>query len=141
MIHQSSRAKDSLFDLSSLSLLETNELNEITIDYNPFVSIFYSDYPVVEIFLAHQINHRQPDLSQANEMLINKQGQVALVFRKDWQTKVRSVDSNEETWLSQVYIESSIEDVLKNSHSNTLPFEIWLPKAIEDQLINRIEKI
>ena len=141
MIHQSSRAKDSHFELGSLSLLETSGLNEITIEYKSSVSVFYSDYPIVEIFLAHQIDSEKPDLSHANEMLSAKQGQVALISREGWQTKVRVVDKNEEAWLSLIYFETTIVDVLSNGQSETLPFEIWLPKSIEEQLIHRIERI
>jgi len=140
IIHMSSKAEDNNIDLNSLLLLESHDLNDLQLTYNPSVNVFYSDYPIVDIYIAHDKDKVNPDLSEAKYKLSSGLGQTSLICRQDWKTAVREVKTKERCWLVSSVHEISIMEVLNNS-SDTLPLETWLPQAIQESLFLKIELI
>ena len=144
-IHLNYKVSNTNLDVESLSLIASNHLNDITIEFNAGTYLLSSKYPIVEIYQAHIANKETPDLTKSQEMLASQEGQTALITLEDWITTVRVVKDEEMYWLDMINNSQSLANRIENSNqdkdSNTLAFEQWLPNAIEQKLIYKIKTI
>ncbi len=144
--HQAERAEDYHLNTESYQLLVNEDAALGTFSVNPTVQIFKSDYPIVDIWLAHNLPEKdRPEfLETARTKLESRQGQTILLWRQHWQVQVRAISSEEHLWLKSLSKKWSLEQSL-DCLEQTLPkhhfaFEAWLPGAIESHLIIGFEQ-
>jgi len=128
-------------DFESLALLELQPTEQLRLILNPTVRIIDSNYPIVDIYLAHQQNSDNPDLSVASQKLAEGIGQSAMVVRKEWQSEVSCIDQQERYWIEGCLQSIPLGNLLEDFHKPAMSFEKWLPLMIERQLFNKIDLI
>lgn len=144
-IHMLGREKDVELDMNSISLLADNELDQLRVVLNPSIQLLDSEFPIIDIYNANHSLTSQVDqyLNQAKHKLVAGVGQTALLYRPEFKPLVRTVDSNEHTWLrlmqQGISIGSALDYLLDSKYEFSL--EAWLPLAIKQNLISHLEKI
>ena len=110
---------------------------------NSTATVVSFDFPVVDIWLAHNLpeGERAEWMAMAREKLADNQKQTALIWRRQWQVQVRSINDSEKQWLEYVEtgeaLESAINKLSADINSRKLEpfaFDQWLPGAIESHL-------
>lgn len=113
------------------------DLSSLSIDYCAGANLLQSTYPVVDIWQAHQIvnEHERHDLiSQAKQKISEGVGQIALVWRPQWQARVREVNTVESEWLINTFNGSSIKQALENVNP-LFSLADWLHQSTSDGLV------
>ncbi|MRI33121.1 hypothetical protein EOPP23_09010 [Endozoicomonas sp. OPT23] len=155
--HQAERAEDYQLNAESYQLLASDDAALGTLLVNPTAQIFESNFPVVDIWLAHNLpeKDRTEFLEAAKEKLQQCQGQVVLLWRQHWHVQVRAISSEEHLWLGYLSDKQSLEQALsqleqtrfeqsqseKSQTEHHFTFEQWLPGAIESHLITGFEPL
>lgn len=138
--HWCERTADASLKLESLQLLTTENPYQVRLELGAGVSIVASDYPVVDIWLAHQPIREQAgrSLDLAKEKLSAQIAQTALVWRREWKARVCSLDATEQFWMENLLKGFSLGDALDQMNGRDFRFEAWLPRAIENRIITGI---
>ena len=122
---------------SEIEISNEKDLSLLSIRYCAGTSVLTSDYPIVDIYLAHQTENapdRQNLMMQAKQKLSEGIGQNALIWRPHWRALVREVNTYESNWLIKTFEGHSISSALKTV-SATFNFENWLHQSISDGLV------
>lgn len=133
-------------DHLSLQLLESESLDNLKLVINPTLKVINSDFPIVDVYLAHQQSAKNPDLTVAAEKISNGIGDTAVIVKQGWHSKVFSLEPSWQHWLSlnnQYEKEAglSIGSLIESSSKSTLTFDQWLPLSIEKNLFSKIQTI
>lgn len=125
-------------DRKPLSELEINsDLSRLSVNYCVGTRLLQSVYPVVDIWLAHQASNRRERhylLTLAKDKISQGKGQVALVWRPQWQALVREVQETESHWLINTFNGDSIAEALEKVNPN-FSLEDWLHQSTSDGLV------
>lgn len=144
-LHILGREKDTAVDMNSMSLLATCELEELRIVLNPALKLFVSKFPIVDIYNANHSQESQVEtyLTQAKQKLTEGSGQVALIYRPQYKPLLRILEPSEHDWLKLIQQGCCIGQSLDRlvGHDQNFSLETWLPLAIQQNLILRLEKI
>ncbi|MGI9273813.1 MAG: HvfC/BufC family peptide modification chaperone [Endozoicomonas sp.] len=142
LYHQCGRRADPQTDFASFRLLSSETASSGRLLCNPTLTLRGFDHPSVEIWNAHNVDEpaRSGLLKRAGEKLASGEGESGLVWRKHWRTLVRSIDEQEQLWLSLLMSDLSIDDALaavnNEGHcSGSFAFDRWLPDAIENHIV------
>ena len=144
--HQAERAADYKLDVESYQLLANEDAAAGSFSVNPTVQVFESGYPVVDIWLAHNMpgKDRSEFLQEARAKLEAGEGQIVLLWRQHWQAQVRAISSEEHHWLGclgkGLSLEQSLDQLEQQLPEHRFDFEHWLPGAIESHLIIGFEQ-
>lgn len=114
-----------------------SDLSSLSIRYCAGANLLQSTYPVVDIWQAHQTvnEHERHDLlSQAKQKIAEGVGQIALVWRPQWQARVREVNTVESEWLMNTFNGSAIKEALENVNP-TFSLADWLHQSTSDGLV------
>lgn len=114
-----------------------SDLSSLSIHYCAGANLLQSAYPVVDIWLAHQTvdKHEHHDLlSQAKQKMSLGVGQVALIWRPQWQARVREVNIMESDWLINTLNGGSIREALEKVNP-AFSLADWLYQATSDGLV------
>jgi hypothetical protein len=144
LMHMQGREKDTGIDMASMTLLAECELDQLRLVLNPAIRILESDYPVIEIYQANtQSDHAETYLHKAQQKLANNIGQNCLIYRPQYKPLIREIDSAELNWLRLIQQGSSIGQALDTLliQDQKFSLEIWLPLAIQQNLIRMMRKI
>lgn len=142
LCHQSERAGNIATDLNSLPLLAENDIYQVTIKLCSGVFILTSQYPVVDIWNAHQGAEKSTRLfAQAAQSITNKEPQSALVWRPEWKPKVKKITASEFLFLQHTLAGQSVGESLDAMSSTDFSFQTWLPQALENGLLCGIEPL
>jgi len=122
---------------SSSEISIDTDLTRLSIDYCAGTHLLRSDYPIVDIKLAHlakQDSDRDDLLRQARIKISQGIGQTALVWRPHWQALVREVSQDESDWLTITFKGESISKALDKVSTN-FNFNKWLHQSTSDGLV------
>ncbi len=136
--HLIERAEESKAELLKHELIP-HHLEHVRLQYAVGTQIICSDYPIVDIWMAHQtkISNRKVELlEQARQKLLNHQGQKALIWRPKWKSRVRSVKSIEESWLDFTLANHTMSESLKHVSNTDFSLIKWLPTAFDEGLVS-----
>lgn len=114
-----------------------SDLSSLSIHYCAGANLLRSAYPIVDIWLAHQTldEHERHDfLSLAKQKISQGVGQIALIWRPQWQAKVREVNTVESEWLINTFNGSSIKEALEKVNP-TFSLADWLHQTTSDGLV------
>lgn len=118
------------------------DLTQLSIQYCAGANVLQSNYPLVDIKRGHQAtddHDRHYYLRHAKDKISQGIGQNALVWRPQWQSLVRDVNSDESDWLTITLNGGSISEAL-DKVSTTFNFETWLNQSIQDGLVKGFYK-
>lgn len=139
--HQAERAEDYNFEPESYQQLADQNAAAGTLIVNPTSQVFTSDYPVVDIWLAHNLpeKDRAEFMASAREKLAEQKGQTVLLWRQHWQVQVRAIHAEECHWLEYLSagfsLEKSLNQLEEDFSAPGFAFDQWLPGAIESHLV------
>jgi hypothetical protein len=145
--HKSERATDHCVDMDSLQLLASVDIDELMVRFPQSLFIATSDYPVVELWLAH---HGDPQSGEeyfglAKDLLSQQHKQQhALIYRPQYKAYVVELDELEFRWFSLLQRGLSLGkalDTLCEVGESAFVFENWLAKAIEHKLISSFYQV
>ncbi|MCW7552927.1 DNA-binding domain-containing protein [Endozoicomonas gorgoniicola] len=146
--HSMERAANPELRFESFQLLAEQGAHSGKILLNSTAVIMTFDFPVADIWQAHQSqdDQRKEYMTIAREKIQANTQQAVLIWRKHWQVKIRPVSQTERIWLEQLLAGLSLEHALNQlslfTHKQNLPeleFEQWLPEAIEEHLATGFE--
>lgn len=146
LMHLQGREKDIDIDMTSMTLLAEYELDQLRLVLNPAIRILESEYPVIEIYKANtQTDHAEKYLHKAQQKLANNIGQNCLIYRTQFKSLVRALDSAELNWLRLIQQEKSIGQALDALDAlliqgQQFSLENWLLLAIQQNLIFNLKK-
>ena len=136
--HQCERAVDPMVDTASFQQLSAPQAGQGFLECNATLTQFYSDYPVVDIWLVHNGDEaeRSQWMARAKQKLNHGEGQSALIWRRQWQAQVRESSPGESIWLKQLQQHRPIEEALDATLAEHIfDFSAWLPDAIALHLV------
>jgi len=138
-IHCALQGKDQTLDQASLSLLQSSEPENIVVEFNTNVSLVKTIYPLTEIYQAHHGDkiQREVAMKQAKSALSSPlQEHVVMIYRPEFQPQVTRLTHSESEFILCLHAGNSLVKSLDTvSHFNDFSFELWLLKAIEQNLI------
>ena len=136
LCHKAERACD-VVNITEFDLAPEANLASLKLQYCAGVALLESNYPVVDIWQAHQTSdkhQRQSFFQQAKNKLSDGTGQHVQVWRPQWKANVREVDEAENDWLRLTVSGFGISDALDQVHPQ-FNFETWLQQSISEGLI------
>lgn len=139
--HWCERSADVTLDLASLQLLSTRSPYRIKLTPGAGVSVVTSNYPVVDIWYAHQTagDEMKNALTQAKEKLDAQVGQTALIWRREWKARVCALNKTERIWINALLTGCSLGEALDRMRGTDFLLETWLPQALENRMIVGIQ--
>lgn len=130
-LHRCATAADSLADPTSLTLLTTQEPDQLGLRLAPGCAVLRSPWPIVSILGAHI--HGVPDLAEAGAELRSGVSQDVVVWRQGLRPKFRQALPGEAAWLDYLLAGRNVGHALDACPD--LDFAQWFPLAIESQLV------
>ncbi|MEN9436205.1 MAG: hypothetical protein RIR09_860 [Pseudomonadota bacterium] len=130
-LHCVATATDGAPDLSTLSLLTTEDPAQLVLCLAPGSAVLTSAWPVVSIVQAH----REPGMAMAEVGALVRQrvGQSAVVWRAGFKPSVRQALAGEAALLKGLLGSCSLGDALDGA--GELDFAAWLPLAVQTGLV------
>lgn len=142
-VHMASREQSFNVDHSSLQLLASEPTEKLRLRLNKTVKLITSEYPIVDIWIAHQDETLDPQkwLKSAKEKMQSEQGQSGLIYRVQQRTEVRQLDVAEQLWFNSLREDQTLSEALDIIDLTDFDFERWLPTAVSQNLIAEIHAI
>ncbi len=122
----------------TLNNLEAQHLERARIQYAVGTQIIQSNYPIVDIWQAHQpsnLDQQAELLEQSKQKLALQQGQNALIWRPKWKAHVRLVGGVEMLWIQLTSANNTISESLPHMTNTDFSLIDWLPKAFAERLV------
>ncbi len=141
--HLCERARDQETDIESLTLLSEVDPYALKLELKSCVACLSSDFPVLDIFLAHQESQETAEKHRhaAKEKLAERQGQALLVYRPQWRSQLRSLTVAERTWLQELMSGTSVGGALDQVADLEFDFSTWLPQAMQEGLLYKFTRL
>jgi len=153
--HQAERAEDVARDLSSLSLLNNLDAYQLKINFAAGFTLLELNYPadllIAGVKCAHKSNSKLTltDIAQRLVSVAAGEYYYYLIWRPNFQAQYQQVTQQEYQWLalwqsSQTLPNSqqlSIGHALDKMSNDKFSIIEWLPKAVEQQLINSMSTL
>ena len=130
-LHRGATAADALPDLASLSLLTTQDPDQLRLRLAPGSAVFRCAWPVASIWGAHV--HGSPSLEEAGAELGAGVAQNVLVWRQGLRPQCRQVLPDEADLLDALLAGVALGQALDQTPG--LDFAQWFPAAIASQLV------
>lgn len=128
--HVAEREQDQQLKAESLALLEQAP-DSIYLLLGMGLKVIHSNFPIIDIYRAHQGESDTDWMAQAREKLSTGQGQTALVWRQKWKALVEPCDDTLAQWFTLLENHHSLGRCLDEMEKTDFAFENWLPLAIE----------
>lgn len=130
-LHCTATAADGVPDLSTLSLLTTEDPAQLVLCLAPGSAVLTSAWPFVSIVQAH----REPGMAMAEVGALVRQrlGQSAVVWRAGFKPSVRQALLGEASLLGALLGGTSLGTALDGAAD--LDFAAWLPLAVQTGLV------
>ena len=154
--HQTERAKNVDKDLASLSLLSNKDAYQLTVNFAAGFKVLTLNYPIDTIIEGIKNTYKKNNtlsveaikqqLTRA-ELAENKTNTYHfLIWRPNFQAQYQQVSEEEYQWLAlwqsnqaqPINRQLSLGTALDKAKAYSFSIVDWLPKAIEQQLINSI---
>ncbi|WP_342620212.1 DNA-binding domain-containing protein [Rhodoferax sp. GW822-FHT02A01] len=130
-MHLCSRAVDQEAALSTLVLLTTEDPQTLGLILAPGLATVCSPWPVASILLAHL--QGTPSLAEVGAQLRSRTPQDVVVWRQDFQVRLRQTLPGECALLTALMAGASLEGAL--DQAPLLDFPQWLPMAVQTGLV------
>jgi hypothetical protein len=130
-LHCCAGAPDRPADRASLGLLMKHDPLELQLQFAPGCAVFSSAWPVASILGAHL--SQSPSFDELRERFRAGKGESTLVWRETYRPRVREALAGEATLVTRLLQGRSLGDALEASPE--LDFNIWLPLAVQTQLL------
>ncbi len=114
------------------------QLDRVCLQYAVGTQIIQSNYPIVDIWLAHQTSDATKKaklLERSRQKLLDQQGQNALIWRPRWKVKVRNVTAPEIDWVKHSSTNNTLSACLQPLSNSNFSLIDWLPKAFSEGLV------
>jgi hypothetical protein len=148
--HQVERSKNVEKDLTSLNLLSSHDAYELYAELSAGTCVLSSDFPLDEIVrdmteLSQQ--NELPTLNDVEEKLTEHSTNLKtegvfyyVVWRPNFQAQYEQISKEEFDWFALLLKpeKCSLGHALDSQSNQNFSFVEWLPKAIQQQQINRI---
>ncbi|RDE24629.1 DUF2063 domain-containing protein [Motiliproteus coralliicola] len=136
-VHMASREPRSNVDFDSLQLLGSKPIEQLRLQLSESVKLLESDYPIVDIWVAHQEETPDPQewFDAAKEKMQRGQGQCGLIYRAQHRPEVRQLGATEQRWFGALREGRTLSEALELTLQSDFDFEEWLPIAVSQQLI------
>ncbi|OED45792.1 hypothetical protein ACH42_04720 [Endozoicomonas sp. (ex Bugula neritina AB1)] len=148
LCHMLERAEDIETGFDTFQHLNDDHAGTGQLCLNPTATIIEFDFPVVDIWQAHQLPEEQRTeyMAMAREKLHTNPQQTALIWRKQWQLHARALNKTERLWLQYLQSGHTLEEalnridlIIEEQQCPPFLFEQWLPGAIEEHVIIRFD--
>lgn len=134
-LHQTERGSDATFRPETFALFNEEDPGKLYLDIAQTVTVIPSEYPIVDIYLAHQQNDTsQHFFESARKKLEEEMGQTAMVYRPHFKALVEPIDTETENFLKAAIAGENIDTALNTTH-DTFDFQAWLPHAVENRIV------
>ena len=130
-LHCCATAADAVADPASLSLLTTEDPDQLVLRLAPGCTVVRSPWPVASILGAHV--HGTPSLAQVGTELRAGVAQEVVVWRQGLRPQFRQALPGEASLLEFLMADGSMGQSL--DYSPNLDFAQWFPQAVASQLI------
>jgi Putative DNA-binding domain len=130
-LHQAAGAADREPDLSTFTLLSTNEPDALTLVLSSGVAVISSVYPVASIVTAH-LNH-SPAFDEVGRRLREGVFESALVWRQGFRPQVAACSPAQATFVAAVQSGASL--LLALTGAGDFSFNDWLTAAVQSGLV------
>lgn len=144
-VHQALHGADVSVESASLARLGDTEPSQLTVEFNPNVSLLSSEFPIVDIYNAHHLedeSSRSVAFGRAKERLQQSQVNVCIVYRLELQPKVMTLNDGEMTFVTALLRHQTLEEALDLvADAQEFSFENWLLWAIENNVIQRLNVV
>ena len=134
-MHCCTTAADASADLSTLTLLTTQDPQTLTLHLAPGWAALSSTWPVVSILLAHLEGN--PSMQEAGQHLRQRLAQSAVVWRSGLRVQLRQACAGEVALLQALQSGLALEAALERA--GELDFSQWLPLAVQTGLVLRVK--
>jgi Putative DNA-binding domain len=136
-LHQAATAVDSSPDLTSIALLTRHAPDALTLQLSPGTARVASAYPVVSLMKAHVDAPGEPDLTHAGELLRERIGEHALIWRHGLKPQVEAINQAESAFIHALLQAQSLAQALEAAaqSADAFDFSDWLARAVQGQLV------
>ncbi len=145
-IHQLARHCDQTVQIDSFNLLADWPLEQLHLVLNSNLVVMNSNYPIVDLYRLHDGKEEQNTDTSLHSMVQQKlqdgTGQKALLYRPQYKAQVRVLDEAEYYWLTLIQLRVSLGtalDAMTSKGFEGFSLETWLPVAIQENLITRLQ--
>ncbi|MEY4882185.1 MAG: hypothetical protein RIS34_39 [Pseudomonadota bacterium] len=130
-LHRAAGAADREPDMSTFTLLSTNEPDTLTLVLSSGVAVISSGYPVASIVTAH-LSH-SPALDEVGRRLREGVFESALVWRQGFRPQVAACSAAQAAFVTAVQSGASLLSALTDA--GDFSFDDWLPAAVQSGLV------
>lgn len=130
-LHRLAFVADAAPDLTSFTLLTTQDPAALTLVLSPGARCITSPWPVVSIINAHLSG--EPPLAEAARLLREPTGETALLWRDGLRPRVRQAVPGEAAFVTALQSGASLPDAL--AQASALDFNAWLAPAVQSALL------
>lgn len=130
-LHTSASAADGGVDPASFALLTAHDPAQVYLGLSPGCAALTSAWPVVSIVTAHL--HPSASLAQVGQLLRDRVGQDALVWRSGLRPLVRQAQAGEAVFVAALLRGQTLGDALDLAPA--LDVSAWLPMAVQTGLL------
>ncbi|GAA6152733.1 HvfC/BufC family peptide modification chaperone [Pseudoteredinibacter isoporae] len=141
-LHRLARHKPSNLEFSSLKLLETQDLANVWITLNADISLYYSEMPIDQIWLAHKsLDHIENLDSKALADAIREHPNECFLLLHQMHNKptLQRISESEFRCLEAITQGVNVERLL-DQHAD-FDFVQWFAKAVEHNWIKQLSAI
>lgn len=138
LCHQSIRAADTQQDLSSLSVLEQAEPDDIYVQLAPSFSVFASDYPIASLRSAHKLaGEARRDALQALLADIHAGNRHYFAsYQQSHELRIDNISADDYRWYQQLQ-QHSLGAALDALADSDWAFDQWLAPALQQGIVSR----
>jgi hypothetical protein len=130
-LHRCASAADREIDLTTLSLLTTENAQNLGLMLAPGLSTVSSACPLASLILAHL--ERSPSLEEVGQQLRRATPQDVVIWRAGFRPRLRLGMAGEASLLSALQAGIGLEPALEAAAG--LDFSHWLPMAVQTGLV------
>lgn len=136
-LHTAATVADQAADLTTLSLLTTQDPAALTLQLAPGTALVHSLYPIASMLTAHL--YARPSLEEVGQKLRQNLPEVALVWRQGLRPMVVRCTAAEAAFMGQLLAGASLLAALESNAlaapAAPFDFQLWLPRAVQIGLL------
>lgn len=136
-LHTAATAADHSADLSTFSLLTTQDPEVLTLQLASGTALVHSQFPIASLLSAHL--YGSPSFEDVGQKLRQNLPEVALVWRQGLRPKVALCTAAEAVFMGQLLAGASLLAALESDElaAPAAPFDLqlWLPQAVQSGLL------
>ena len=137
-LHTAATAADHSADLSTFSLLTTQDPEALTLQLAPGTALVHSQFPIASLLTAHL--YGSPSFEDVGQKLRQNLPEVALVWRQGLRSMVALCTVAEAAFMGQLLAGASLlaafeSDALAAAPAAPFDFQLWLPQAVQSGLL------